>query len=54
MLWWVKMDPMWDGTPVWHLVDRPQPTSFERLMRRLKTNLSERVSWLEDEFLPGR
>lgn len=53
VLWWVEMDPLWTGERVWHLVDRPQPTVFERLLRALPSRVGEKVRWLEDEFLPG-
>ena len=54
VLYWVQLDPLWDGTPVWYLQDVRQPGIFETLMRRISPThaMNKKVRWLEDDFFP--
>lgn len=50
---WVEEEPLWDGTPVWRLRDRPTPSIFASLLSRVMSSwMTETVSWLEDEAWP--
>lgn len=49
---WVEAEPLWDGTRVWEYVSAKPLLSFLDLLQRITPIMTEKVSWLEDTFMP--